>query len=142
MPQSALNILQDCICSIQFSPTDLGGGETYGSAISFKADKITAKKSISTADHSTAQDQWENHRITKYGFEITVETKLYAQTPPNTYTLLSSLEANDLAKITVTGNGAGFTASGVIGNVDTDYAGPSTLRFSIKAHGAPLDWGN
>jgi len=140
MPQSALSLLIDCACSMRFSAFDAGGGETYGTAVSFKADKVAVKKSISTADHSTGQDAWENHRITKYGYEVTVETKLYAQTPPTTYTLLNGLQSNDLGWITVTSTGAGFTARGVITSVEADYAGPSTLRFSLIAHGTAVTW--
>jgi hypothetical protein len=125
---------------MQFSAVDQGGGETYGGAISFKADKVSPKKSIATSDHSTAQDQWENHRVTKYGWEVTVETKLYAQTAPSTYSLLAALQSNDLGKIVVTATGAGVIASGVITNVDVDYAGPSTLRFTLKSHGSAIVW--
>lgn len=140
MPNAAVNILLDCVCSMTFSATDAGGGETYSGSVSFKADKVTVNESTSTADHSTAQDRVENHRVNKTGWEVTVETMLYPQTAPSTFSLLTSLRANDLGKLIVTCTGAGVTAQGVITGVEVDYAGPSTLRFSLKAHGTALSY--
>jgi len=140
MPQAAVSLLLDCQCSILFSASDQGGGESYSGAVSFKADKVTVKESISSADHSTGQDTVENYRKGKISWEISVETKLYPQTGPSTYTLLQSLRANDLGKLIVTCTGAGVTGQGLIENVEVDYAGPSTLKFGIKAHGSPLQY--
>lgn len=140
MPNAAVNILQDCTCSISFSANDVGGGETYSGAVSFKADKISVKETVSSADHSTGQDEVENHRKTKSSWEITVETKLYPQTPPSTYALLTALRSNDLGKLTVTSTGAGVVGEGLIMGVNVDYAGPSTLQFSLKSHGVALSY--
>jgi len=140
MPNAAVNILLDCICSMQFSATDQGGGENYSNTVSFKADKVSVKETATTSDHSTAQDRVENHRIGKFGWEITVETKLYPQIGSSTYSLLNGLRGNDLGKLTVTCTGAGVIGSGVITDVSVDYAGPSTLKFALKAHGAALQY--
>jgi hypothetical protein len=137
---AAVNILLDCSCSMQFAASDLGGGETYSGTVSFKADKISVKETASTSDHSTAQDRVENHRLTKFGWEITVETKLAPQTGPSTFSLLTSLRSNDLGKLIVTCAGAGVVASGVITDVSAEYAGPSTLKFTLKSHGTPLTY--
>ena len=138
MPNSAVNILLDCTCSMTFSATDQGGGETFGGAVSFLADRITVQENINSADHSTSQDRVENHRLTKVGWEMTVETKLYPQTPPTTFTLLSSLRGNDLGFLTVTSTGAGYSGPGLIIGLEVDYAGPSTLKFTLRSHGQAL----
>lgn len=140
MPNAAVNLLLDCVCSIKFSSTDSGGGESFGTALSFKADTVTVQETTQTSDHSTAQDRVENHRVTKTGWTITVETKLYPQTAPSTYSLLSSLRSNDLAQMIVTSTGAGVTGSGVLTDIAVNYAGPSTLKFTLKSHGTPLTY--
>lgn len=140
MPASAVNILLDCVCAMTFSASDLGGGETYSGSVSFKADKITVKETMSTSDHSTAQDRITNNRINKVDWDITVETKLYPQTAPSTFSLLDALRSNDLGKLVVISTGAGVTGEGIIGDVSVDYAGPSTLKFSLKAHGVALSY--
>lgn len=126
------NILLDCACSIKFAAADLGGGETFGSAISFKADKVSYNESRGHADHSTAQDAVENHRKTKAGFTITVETKLYLAT------LLAGLNTNDLAQLTITADtGKGLPATAcLITGYEVDYDGPSTLKFTLAPRGA------
>lgn len=132
---AATNILTECTCSIKFSATDLGGGEVYSEVITFKADTVTVRESITTADHSTAQDQFEMHRMTKATWDVDVETKLYNSS------LLAALRSNALAEIIVTApTGLGVDAKGIITGVEASYAGPSTMKFSLKCHGSAVTY--
>lgn len=133
---AAANILIDCTCTMKFSATDLGtGSESFSGPISFKADKITVKESVTSADHSTNQDDVAFHRKNKTDWEIDVETKLYSST------LLAALRANALGEIIVTApDGMGVDGQGLIMGLDVDYAGPSTMKWSLKARGAALSY--
>lgn len=132
---AGVNILLDCLCSMQFSPSDLGGGESYSGTQSFKADKVSVSETTSTTDHSTGQDVTENHRKVKESWEVTVDMKLYSAA------LLAAIRLNDLGSITITApSGLGLLAHGIFTNIPAEYAAPSTLKFTIKAHGDPIQY--
>jgi len=131
----AVNILLDCAFTIAFAPVDQGGGETYSGSLSFQADKVTIKNSVTSTDHSTAQDRVANFRQTKNEWTIDVETKFASAT------LLSSLISNACARIIATApSGLAVTALGLITEASPDYAAPSTFKFGIKAHGTALSF--
>lgn len=128
---AAVNLLLDCTCTMGFAAADLGGGESYSGSYSFGADKVSLKESVQQADHSNGQELYEFARKTKQGFTVNVECKL------DNSSLLAALRANDLGRITVTApSGFSFVASGLILDIDYDYAGPSTMKFSLQCRGA------
>jgi len=125
-----VNILQDCTVTATFSAADLGGGEVFSGSQSFKVDKISLKETESTADHSTAQDAVEFHRSNKGSWQCDIETKLHAPA------LLAAIRNNSLMTIIVTApNGLGFTAVGLITGRDFEYAGPSTMKWTLMPRG-------
>jgi hypothetical protein len=129
----AVNILSDVTCTMLFSALDLGGGESFTGAISFKADTISIKESNSVADHSTAQDQYEFSRRQKTSWSVDVDTKLYHPS------LLAALRGNDLGKLVLTApSGFGAIAEGFITDIDVSLAIPSTMKWSLKTHGVPI----
>jgi hypothetical protein len=130
----AVNILLDATCSMQFSLTDQGGGESFSNTISFKADKVTVRESVSSSNHATNQDPVAAHRKGQIDWEINVETKLYNST------LLGQVRGNDLGRMIVTVPGFGVDGRGLITDVEVDYAGPSTIKWTIKAHGTALQY--
>lgn len=129
---NGVNILLDCTITATFAAADLGGGETFTNSTTFKADKVSVKITTSTADHSTAQDTTEFHRITKRAWEVTVETKLADSV------LFSRIGTNALATLSVTAaTGLGLSGMvGVITSIEPEYSGPSTLKFTLKPRGS------
>ena len=129
---TGVSLLLDCTISATFAAADAGGGETFANSTTFKVDKVGLKFNRSSADHSTGQDRVEFHRLTKEGWEATFETKLANAT------LLDRLYDNDLMKFTVSAaTGIGFSnAEGLITGIEPEYAGPSTLKFSVKCRGS------
>lgn len=128
---ATVNILLDCTCTAKFVAVDAGGGEDFsGAATTFKMDKVSLKVTKTSADHSTAQDDVEFHRKTKNSWEVSCETKLANAT------LLAALKSNELARFTVTAlTGLGFTVDALITDFEPEYAGPSTLKFTLKPRG-------
>lgn len=127
-----VNFLLDCACTLTPGGADDG---TYnaGSPVSFKADKVSWKRTRTVADHSTGQDKVEQNRLKKIGWVVTVETKLYSSS------LLAALAGNELASLVVTApTGFGLTATGVISNDGGDYDSPSTLTFELSCYGTDL----
>jgi hypothetical protein len=133
MATAAVSVLLDCTVSMRFSPTDLGGGESYGSLRTFKVDKVTINENAGKANHATAQDRTANNRHTGNDWEISFETKLYDPT------LHALLKNNDCGQATVTApTGLGCVGEGIITGLSWEYAGPSTAKWSISAHGNPI----
>jgi hypothetical protein len=133
MATAAVSVLLDCTVSMTFSPTDLGGGEVYGSLRTFKVDKVSINENAGSSNHATAQDRTANNRHTGNDWEITCETKLYDPT------LHGLLKNNDCGKMTVTApTGLGCVGAGIIVGLGWEYAGPSTIKWTIKAHGDPI----
>ncbi len=134
----AVNILLDCTFSVSFSATDNGGGETFAGGGTYKMDKVTYKYSKDTADHGTGQDEVEFHRKNKTKWEIVFETKLIAGATSST-SLLYLLQTNELmcfVATALTGTTLTLTTPGaLIVDIDADYAGPSTLKVTVKSRG-------
>lgn len=133
---TGVNILLDCVVSMKFSASDLGGGETYAGSITFKVDKVTVNQNIASSDHSTGQDEVEFHRKDKLGWEITVETK------HGDATIFAALLANALGELIVTApTGLGISsAKGLITALPVDFDKPSTMKFSLKSRGIKITW--
>lgn len=135
----ATNILLDCSLTIGFSLADLGGGETFGSPVTYKMDKATYKVGKHIADHNSGQDAVEFRRSSKKYWELTLEFKLYAGGTATT-SLLYLAQTNELAVFTITsltGISLGLSAApgGIIESVEPEYAGPSTLKITIGSRG-------
>lgn len=132
----AVNLLQECVVTMTFAQTDQGGGETYGGPITFKVDKIGVKDTIASSDHGTAQDAVGFERMDKNTWQLDIDTKLYDAD------LLAALKNNALGAMIVTSRtGTGVNApAGLICDVDIEYANPSTMKFSLKNRGVPLQY--
>jgi hypothetical protein len=116
-----------------FSTTDAGGGETYSNSTSFKADKISWSRTQGSSNHATGQDDVAMHRKTGTDWEVTVETKFYNSA------LHALLMTKELGTLVVTApSGFSMTAVGLIIGPDGAYDKPSTIKFSLKAHGTDL----
>jgi hypothetical protein len=134
----ALNVLRDCVFSIIPGGADDGQFDTQ-SAVTILVDTVSVSQTNTLEDHSTAQSATPLNRITKIDWEVTVETKL---SRTGSTGLENVLRLNELV---------GFTAiqtsstaidvqcpAGIVGNIELNYAGPNTIRFTLKPYGQPL----
>lgn len=127
-----VNILKDCSCTMTFSASDAGGGETFASSTSFKADSVAIDVSRDAPDHSTGQDSHEQPRLKKVSGSTTIRTKLYEAN------LLTRCQANELGKLVVTApTGYGATVEGIITKCSPTYDIPSEYEIVIK-HRIPV----
>lgn len=134
----AVNILLDAVFSIQGTTGGDEGNPTRtldGTALTFKADKVSVKMGRTVADHSTAQDAAEFNRTTKLPQAITVETKLEKKANAPLLTKLLGA-AGVVVKFTATASGGNVEGTGIVEGFDFDYDGPSTLRFTIRQYGS------
>jgi len=137
---SAINILLDVVFTIQGTTGgDNGvtsGRSTSGSAVTFKADRVSiAGIQRTLADHSTAQDGPELNRVTKEPQSATIETKVEKKASAPLKGLLAS-SAGVVVIFTATATGSVVTAQyAIVENVEWDYDGPSTLRFTLRQYG-------
>jgi hypothetical protein len=134
----AVNILLDCEFTIQGTTGGDNGNATRtlaGTALTFKADKVSIKNTRSVADHSTAQDAAEFNRTTKLPQSISVETKLEKKANAPLLTKLLGVEGV-VVDFTATSVGGSIEGTGIVEGPEFDYDSPSTLRFTIRQYGS------
>lgn len=134
----ATNVLRDCVFSVIPGGADTGEFTT-GSALTFLVDTVSITQTNTIEDHSTAQNATPLNRITKLDWEISVETKM---SRTGAVGLESVLVVNELVGFTAIQSGSQTidvqAAKGIVSSVELHYAGPNTLRFTIKPYGDPL----
>ena len=134
----ATNVLRDCVFSIIPGGADDGQFNSQ-SAVTFLVDTVTISQTNTLEDHSTAQHATPLNRVTKIDWEITVETK-FSRT--GSVGLENVLAQNELIGFTAIQSGSQTidvqAPSGIVSNIELNYAGPNTIRFTIKPYGDPL----
>lgn len=131
----AVSILLECTCSIKAGGADSVTSPTWGSAVIFTADKVTCRRTVDEADHSGGQDAEEFPRFVKGRNEVTVECKF---SNPD---LIDLLQDNDVAQLTIANSRTGMgmdPLACLITGYEPEYAGPSTLRFTLKSRGQQI----
>lgn len=135
---AAINILNDVVFTFEGTTGGDDGNPTRtgtGSPVTFKADTVKYSGNRTLADHGTAQQAVEFNRITKTPESLTVETKLEKKANA---ALLSALLGTSgvVGNITATATGASIDGVGIVESFEFDYAGPSTLRFTMRQYGS------
>lgn len=137
---SSIGILQDAVFTLQGTTGGDDGvttGRTLsGTAVTFKADKVSLQASRSLADYGTNQDEAELNRSNKQPQTVTVETKLEKKANAPLLTALLGT-TGVVVQITATATGANIGASyAIVESFEWEYAGPSTLRFTLRQYGS------
>ena len=134
----ALNVLRDCIFSVIPGGSD-GGTFTAASPVTILVDTVSISQHNQLEDHSTAQQATPVMRITKVDWEVTVETKLSRTGASG---LENVLRLNELVGFTAVQTGTQALdvqcPQGIVSSIELNYAGPNTIRFTIKPYGQPL----
>lgn len=138
---SAINLLQDTVVSLCIP----GDGDTglkpsaWGTPVTVLVDKVSVKDSIVTADHSAGQSGTPINRANKFDFEVTIDFKLFGKPASGngiTYTCRSGKQIRILINATQAATAIlGEAVEGIITEAGREYAGPSTLRVTIKPYG-------
>jgi hypothetical protein len=133
-----LNVLRDAVFSVIPGGAD-DGTFTGSTPLVIKVDTVTISQNSTLEDHSTAQDATPLNRITKIDWEVTVETKMSRAGATGVENTIAVNELIGFEAIQ-----AGSTTldlecpKGIVSSVEFAYAGPNTLRFTLKPYGDPL----
>lgn len=134
--QVAVNILLDVVVTLDGAGADDGAATPGGAPITILVDRVQVRHSMNTEDHSAGQQRGTWHRLTKQDDEVVFEMKLPTV---STAGVLNLVKNNDLLRFTISaGAGNNITGDGLIADVERDYAGPSTLRLTLKRYGPDL----
>jgi hypothetical protein len=134
----ALNVLRDAVFTVIPGGAD-DGTWTGTTAVTVLVDTVTVSQNSTLEDHSTAQNATPLNRITKIDWEVTIETKM---SRTGSTGLENVLQANELVGFTAIQAGTTVldvsAPKGIVSNVELNYAGPNTIRCTIKPYGDPL----
>lgn len=136
----AINILADVVFTVQGTTGGDDGSKTRtpaGSPLTIFCDRVRTTLGRALADHSTAQDASEFNRMTKFNQSIEVETKLELKANAPLMALLASTNGV-VVEFTATADGCSIEGVGIVENIAPEYAGPSTLSFTIRQYGSPF----
>jgi hypothetical protein len=101
-----------------------------------KIDRMRIQRSRTLVDHSTAQDLYDNQRIVKSTFVITLDTKLQ-----NDGAELSIMVATgSIVGLSCTAQKASFTVPCLVESFDVSLDNPCTLSMTLRSIGVPIDW--
>ena len=133
-----LNVLRDCIVSVIPCGADTGT-YTSGSPVTVAVDTVSVSQTNNLEDHSTAQNATPLMRVTKQDWEVTIETK---QNRFGSTGLENVLRLNELVGFSVVQTSSTsldvYCPVGIVSSVELNYAGPNTIKVTIKPYGQPL----
>ena len=99
-------------------------------------DRLRVARSRTLVDHSTAQSLYDDQRIVKSTFQITIDTKLVRDGAD-----LSILTApKSIVGLQVTAQKASFYVTAIVESFDVSYDNPATLSMTLRSCGYPIVW--
>lgn len=132
--EAGVNLLQGTVGTLNYQAGvgDTGVLSTFATAVIINLDKVSIKRSATTADHGGGQNPEEIHRINKYVTQVDVEMKLYADATAPLF--IPGLQVQIVVVGTVGAHTVTVTVQGIITDLDIEFAGPSTYKFSMKPY--------
>jgi hypothetical protein len=133
---SAISLLEDtsgaCTLSYQAGVGDTGVLSTFATSVIVNVDKISIKRTMTTADHSGGQNPEEINRATKFTGSADVELKLYVDANPTIFKV--GLQVQLAVVATIGADSLTVTLQGIITDADPEFSGPSTFKITIKPY--------
>lgn len=134
----ALNVLRDCIFAVIPGGADDGVFNPQPPVV-IEVDTVSVSQTNVLEDHSTAQHGTPMNRITKFDWEVTVETKMQRTGSTGLENVLRLNELVGFSAIQTASTAIDVQCpAGIVGSVELAYAGPNTIRFTLKPYGVPL----
>jgi hypothetical protein len=127
-------LLKDAVMTILSQGTEDGTiGGPVGTAVTVCVDRIRIMQSREVVDASCQQDDFPVNRVTKLGWEMTVEMKL-----EKGGTFAASLQTNSLVSFEITASGYNVEGAGIVTQIEATFDNPSTLSITIAPYGSGL----
>jgi len=132
--EAAASLLEDVVGTVSYTAGtgDTGVLSTYATSIIVNLDKVTIKRSMDNSDHSGGQNPEKIMRGTKFDTQTDIDLKFYVDA--NTAVFLPGLQVKFAAVVTIGEHNVAVTIFGIITDIDNEFAGPSTMKISIKPY--------
>ena len=132
--EAAVSLLEDTVATLSYTvgTGDTGVVSTFATTTLVNIDKASVKRSMNTADHSGGQNPEEIHRGTKFTTSTDLELKLYVDAIMPV--LRVGLQIQLVTVATMNAHTITVTVTGIITDVDLEFAGPSTMKLSMKPY--------